>query len=559
MLAWQVMPTLMVVDSQRSKPNWVAGKDESVASDTSSLKNSGGAPLQQPGAILLISCYELGHQPIGLAQPVGFLEQKGYAPFTLDMSVEEFDAQRVEQACVVGISVPMHTALSLGCQVAERIRQINPNAHICFYGLYASLNAEYLLEHLADSVIGGEYETPLVNLLDQLAKSQSSPNAPPDTDSGFVAQIEGVSCSESIMSPFLKKISWPSYPSSPNSPGDSIFPIPTRATLPALSEYARLEYQGQEHVVGYAEASRGCLHTCLHCPIVPVYQGRFFLFPAPVVLADIRQQVKAGAVHITLGDPDFLNGPGHSLSIVRAMHEEFPHITFDFTTKIEHILKHQSTFKEFGQLGCLYVISAVESFSETVLVHLDKGHTRQDIFNAHAILQSVGITLRPSLVAFTPWTTFEDYAEMFELVEQHGLIDCIDPVQYSVRLLVPPGSALLTPPKTHPTPMAQFLGSLDQQKFQHTWAHPDPRMDALQKAVSKVVESSTKAKEDPERTFYRLWELVYDAAGLEFESLHKKASLNPDRVRPPRMTEPWFCCAEPTTDQFHSVECTSKT
>ena len=528
-------------------------------SHPSSPINMAGWPLQQPGAILLISCYELGHQPIGLAQPLGFLEQKGYAPCTLDLSVEEFDTQRVEQARVVGISVPMHTALSLGCQVAERIRQTNPNAHICFYGLYASLNAEFLLNHLADSVIGGEYEAPLVNLLGQLANTQSAQNTPHGTASDFATQLEGVSCAGSVVPPYLKRISGPSRVLTNNTSNDAKFPIPIRTTLPTLSEYARLEYQGQEHVVGYVEASRGCLHTCLHCPIVPVYQGRFFLFPAPVVLADIRQQVKAGAVHITLGDPDFLNGPGHSLNIVRAMHEEFPHLTFDFTTKIEHILKHQSLFKEFSQLGCLFVISAVESFSETVLTHLDKGHTRQDIFIAHDILQSVGITLRPSLVAFTPWTSLEDYAEMFDLVERHGLIDCIDPVQYSVRLLVPPGSALLTPPKTHPTPMAQFLGSLDQKKFQHTWSHPDPRMDALQKAVTKVVEYSTKAKEDPERTFYRLWELVYDTAGLEFASLNKAASMNLERVRPPRMTEPWFCCAEPTTDQFHSVECSSKT
>jgi radical SAM superfamily enzyme YgiQ (UPF0313 family) len=524
--------------------------------ETSSPTIMAVRPLRQPGAILLISCYELGHQPIGLAQPVGFLEQRGYAPCTLDLSVENFDVQGVEQARVVGISVPMHTALSLGCQVAERIRQTNPNAHICFYGLYASLNAAYLLEHLADSVIGGEYETPLVNLLDQLANSQSADNTPDNTDPGLVTQIEGVSNASSITIPFLKKISWPSRASTPSG---AFFPIPTRATLPALSEYARLEYQGKEHVVGYVEASRGCLHTCLHCPIVPVYQGRFFLFPAPVVLADIRQQVKAGAVHITLGDPDFLNGPGHSLNVVRTMHEKFPYLTFDFTTKIEHILKHQPVFKEFRQLGCLFVISAVESFIENVLVQLDKGHTRQDIFKAHDILRSVGITLRPSLVAFTPWTTLEDYAEMFSLVKQHEMIDCIDPVQYSVRLLVPPGSALLTPPKTHPAPMAHFLGSLDQQKFQHTWTHPDPRMDTLQKAVTKVVESSTKAKEDPERTFYRLWKLVYDTAGFEFDSLNNKAYLNPHRVRPPRMTEPWFCCAEPTTDQFHSVECSSKT
>ncbi|MEX2491378.1 MAG: CUAEP/CCAEP-tail radical SAM protein [Nitrospirales bacterium] len=549
----------MAVDSRRANPNAVIGKNAIVTSDPSSLKTNLGGTLQQPGAILLISCYELGHQPIGLAQPVGFLEQKGYTPSTLDLSVEDFDTQRVEQARVVGISVPMHTALSLGCQVAERIRQTHPNAHICFYGLYASLNAEYLLEHLADSVIGGEYETPLVNLLDQLANTQSAENIPHSTDPDLAAQVEGVSRASSITQPFLKKISWPSNASKPNTSDGVIFPTPTRTRLPALSEYARLEHQGQEHVVGYVEASRGCLHTCLHCPIVPVYQGRFFLFPAPVVLADIRQHVKAGAVHITLGDPDFLNGPGHSLNIVRAMHKEFPHLTFDFTTKIEHILKHQAAFKELSQLGCLFVISAVESFSETVLMHLDKGHTRHDIFKAHDILRSVGITLRPSLVAFTPWTTLENYTEMFALIDQHGLIDCIDPVQYSVRLLVPPGSALLTPPKTHPTPMAQFLESMDQQKFQYIWTHPDPRMDSLQKAVTTVVENSTKAKEDPEHTFYRLWELVADTAGLDFASLNKAVSMNPSRVRPPRMTEPWFCCAEPTTAQFHSMECSPKT
>jgi len=525
---------------------------------TSLKKNKTGA-LHQPGAILLISCYELGHQPIGLAQPVGFLEQKGYVPATLDLSVEKFDVQRIKRARAVGISVPMHTALSLGCQVAERIRQTNPNAHICFYGLYASLNAEYLLEHLADSVIGGEYETPFVNLLDKLANYQTFQNMPNGSSSGIVTQVEGVSSAGSIVPPILKKISGPFRTSTQNTSDEAVFPTPTRTGLPILSEYARLEYQGQEHVVGYVEASRGCLHTCLHCPIVPVYQGRFFVFPAPVVLEDIRQQVNAGARHITLGDPDFLNGPGHSLSIVRTMHKEFPHLTFDFTTKIEHILKHQSLFKEFRQLGCLFVISAVESFSETVLGHLDKGHTRQDIFMAHEILQAVGITLRPSLVAFTPWTTLDDYAEMFDLVELHGLIDCIDPVQYCVRLLVPPGSALLTPPKTHPTPIAQFLGELDQQKFQHTWSHPDPRMDSLQKAVTKIVEHSTKAKEDPEYTFYRLWELVYDTAGLKFSSLNKAVSMNPDRVRPPRMTEPWFCCAEPTSDQFQSVKCSSST
>ena len=132
------------------------------------VKDGEPVSLRRPGAVLLISCYELGHQPVGVAQPMGFLEQADYAPAALDISVEEFDAERVKQAWFIGISVPMHTALRLGVRVAELIREVNPTSHICFFGLYASINAEYLLSHVADSVIGGEYETPLVNLVNAL-------------------------------------------------------------------------------------------------------------------------------------------------------------------------------------------------------------------------------------------------------------------------------------------------------------------------------------------------------------------------------------------------------
>ena len=120
--------------------------------------------MKRPGAILLISCYELGHQPIGLASPLGFLERAGYVPDVMDIAVETLDVEKAARAEFVGICVPMHTALRLGVHVATRLRRINPTCHICFYGLYASLNAEYLLEHHADSVIGGEYETPLVEV-----------------------------------------------------------------------------------------------------------------------------------------------------------------------------------------------------------------------------------------------------------------------------------------------------------------------------------------------------------------------------------------------------------
>src|SRR3972149_9838662 len=99
--------------------------------------------------------------------------------------------------------------------------------------------------------------------------------------------------------------------------------------------------QGELRTVGYTEASRGCKHLWRHCPIVPIYEGRFRIVQREVVLADIRQQVEAGARHITFGDPDFLNGPGHALAVARGLHAEFPGLTFDVTAKIEHLLRHR--------------------------------------------------------------------------------------------------------------------------------------------------------------------------------------------------------------------------
>src|SRR5437764_504929 len=124
--------------------------------------------LRSPGSVLLISCYELGHQPFCTALSLGFLRRAGFAPAALDIAVEKFDTAPIAKARFVGISVPMHTALRLGVRVAARVREVNPEAVICFYGLYAALNADYLLEHAGDYCIGGEAETPLVALVEAL-------------------------------------------------------------------------------------------------------------------------------------------------------------------------------------------------------------------------------------------------------------------------------------------------------------------------------------------------------------------------------------------------------
>ena len=336
------------------------------------------------------------------------------------------------------------------------------------------------------------------------------------------------------------------------------FPTPSRAALPPLERYAHLERDGALTLAGYVEASRGCKHHCRHCPIPPVYGGRFFVVPPETVLADVRQLVAAGAAHITFGDPDFLNGPRHALAVARALHAEFPRVTFDVTTKVEHLLDRRADLPELAALGCIFIVSAVESLSDTVLAVLDKGHTAADVREAVRLVRAAGIAIRPTWVAFTPWTTLDDYRAMLDFVEDEGLVHHVDPVQYAVRLLIPPGSLLLKTGALRP-----HLGPLVPDKFYYEWAHPDLRMDALHAEVTALVADAAKQREDPAVTFTRITQAVEnmrgDAAGAEGQGGRRARSQSeclpfertsargarpvPPRpqTRAPRLTEAWFC------------------
>jgi radical SAM superfamily enzyme YgiQ (UPF0313 family) len=461
--------------------------------------------MREPGRILLVACYELGHQPLAVAWPAAFLERAGYAPAVLDLSVEPLDAEKVARAELVAISVPMHTALRLGVLAARRIRTLNPTAHICVYGLYAALNADELLaEGVADSVLAGELEEDLVTLVRRVETARS-------------AAAGGATRGPSRRTALTKLT----------------FPVPARTALPALKKYAHVEREGRRDLAAYVEASRGCKHHCRHCPIPPVYGGRFFVVPVETVLADVRQQVAAGATHVTFGDPDFLNGPRHALAVARALHAEFPETTFDFTAKIEHLLAQRGQLPELAALGCAFVVSAAESLDDRVLASLAKGHTRSDIVEALRVTRAAGLPLRPTWVAFTPWTTLDGYRDWLDFLAAEGLVDAVDPVQYGIRLLVPPGSLLLERPE-----MAPHLGGLVPGGFHHRWTHPDPRVDRLAEAVAAAVAAATERAEDPALTFDRVRALAADAAGA---AAPPPLALAAGRPRPPHLTEPWFC------------------
>jgi len=443
--------------------------------------------------IVLLATYEMGHQPLSLAWPLAALQAAGFDALAYDLSVQDFPEKDIRNAKLVAISVPMLTAMRLGVETAKRIRQTNPAAHICFYGLYAHHNAVYLRDaQLADSVLAGELEPELVRLAEGLdSPVQTRPTV------------------------LLERIN---------------YPIPQRADLPGLDVYARLDIGGELRLAGYTEATRGCLHTCTHCPVVPVYQGRFFAVPVDVVLADVRRQVAMGAEHITFGDPDFLNGPTHALRVAQAVHAAFPNLTFDFTAKVEHLIEHQAMLPELVRLGALYVISAFESTSDRVLDRLAKGHRGEDLDEALRVCRSAGLSLQPTWVAFTPWTMLEDYIEMLQWVRSREMIPDVPVVQFAVRLLVPPHSSMLEGDEEG------FFGELDPENFTHVWQHPDPRMDELHRFASDAVENACGRSQMD--TFFAIEEMAFVLADLPIPVAEAAVRL---AVPAPRLTEDWFC------------------
>jgi radical SAM superfamily enzyme YgiQ (UPF0313 family) len=458
--------------------------------------------------VVLISPYELGRQPFGLAEPAAWLREAGFQVRCLDLAIDRLDADAMADADLVALYVAMHTATRIAVEALPRIRALAPRAHLCAYGLYAPVNVDLFHGLGVGTVLGGESEPDLLALAEKLR--------------------DGHDVATSHAHVRLDKIP---------------FITPDRSTLPSLDRYAHLILaNGDQRVVGFAEASRGCKHLCRHCPVVPVYAGRFRIVPLEVVIADMRQQVAAGARHISFGDPDFFNGPTHARKVVEALHAEFPHITYDATIKIEHIIRSNELLGTLAETGCLFITSAVESVDDDILVHLDKGHTSEDFASAAAMLREAGIALAPTFVAFTPWTTVAGYARLLETLVDLAMVASVPPVQLAIRLLVPAGSRLLELPG-----FRHRLDDFDAALLGYPWKHTDPKVDALQARIQEVAETAEREQLGRRETFERIWRLAHGAC---------------DRIAPalpanvgepiPHHSEPWYCCAEPTSQQLQS-------
>lgn len=457
-----------------------------------------------PHRILLVSCYELGQEPLSLTVPAGILARAGIAARLLDLAVSPLDLDAVACAELVAISAPMHTALRLGRALATIVRRVNPECHVCFFGLYAGLNEAHLVPELADSCFGAEFEAPLLALAQQVD----------------LARVRGVRPRDAAPPS--------SAPTSERSPGRALDMTPLRDGLVNRERYAKLALGHERIEVGTVTTTRGCKHLCRHCPLPPVYAGSFYALPVARILDDVAAVVGRGARHIDFADADFLNGPTHALRVAREMARRFPGLTFDYTAKIEHLQAHVDVVAELHDLGNLFIVSAVESFNDAVLAALAKGHTRADALAVTRRLRAQGLVLRPTFVPFTPWETRASYAELFDIVEGEGLVEHVDPVQYSIRLLVPEGSLLLAAAEMQP-----HLDAFDAETLSYAWAHPDASMDELQRAIARAASAWDAVTEPHEVAFARLRALLDSAC---------RSGGRPGKPgRVPRLTEDWFC------------------
>lgn len=443
--------------------------------------------------IALISTYELGHQPLHLASPSAALAAAGHRVSVVDTAVDALDPASDWDA--VAISVPMHTARRLATDVVDAISRVRPDLPIALYGLYAGEGAD---DRIRARLIG-EYEPLLVEWADTLRGGTRI------------------------------------------SVANGSFLAPDRHGLADPTRYGRLQGGGSERVAGYVEASHGCRHRCRHCPIPAVYDGRYRIVDREAVLSDVDTQVAAGVEHLTWGDPDFLNGPRHALALLEEAHRRHPHLTHDLTIKVEHLLRHDDLLPRLAAAGTVFVVSAFESTDDRTLRLLDKGHTAADMAAVVGRVRSAGIDIRPSWLPFLPWTRPEDVVGIFRFLADHDLLGSTDPVQLSIRLLIPRESLMLGLAE-----VAEAVDGYDDAALTYRWRSADPRTDDLQRRLTERAEAAAGCGSDPVATLVEMWGDAVEAAGGDRSEVEIPAQVTRDR---PRLTETWFCCAEPTEVQ----------
>ena len=439
--------------------------------------------------ILLLSFYDLGKQPKIISELYKKLDNGSNQIDVVDYSIEEKNLT-LDNYDVLGIYASMHTASVLAEQYL-RDRKL-PNKLFVF-GLYANVFSEMFSNfqsiHSFDS-----------DELESLLEVQLNPNY--------------------------------SFKHS----------VPDRTILPSITDYSHIVDGSNNLIAGSVETTYGCKHECTHCPVPIEFKGMFKTFGTEKIITDVTNQVEEGAKHISFNDPDFFNGPKHALKILQLLNEKHPSITYDSTIKVEHILKYPDYFQELKNLNMLFVISAFETTNDHVLNILQKNHSFNDLNKAVELSLENNIDIRPTWMPFSPWTEQNDLISIIKLIENYKLRETVDPIQLTIKLLVPKNSLILKRPE-----MKEYLLDYDPASFSYAWQYKFPNIDNIQNELFTYV-----LQHESENEYTQYLGLVDILESHTNETLLNSEKYSQRIV--PKLSETWFCCAEPNKIQLDRIK-----
>ena len=173
---------------------------------------------------------------------------------------------------------------------------------------------------------------------------------------------------------------------------------------------------------------------------------------------------------------------------------------------------------------------------------LEKRHTREDFVNALILARSSGLTLCPTFIPFHPWTTLLSYLDLLSKIVEMDLVENVAPIQLAIRLLIPRYSRILELKE-----IENHLGHFDAEKLSYNWKSSDPNVDDLQSKVNQTIQQGLADGSTRRDIFKQVWMLANEACNKPIPAL-PNPNLDNDFV--PSMSEPWYCCADPTDAHF---------
>ena len=439
--------------------------------------------------ILLTSFYDLGKQPKIIAEIVDKYKAENIQFDIVDFSIDNPEIN-IDQYDVLGIYAPMHTATVLSI---EFLKNKSLPKKVFTFGLYGSVLEDFnsSIKHISN-IENGELDSFLDINKNKLFSLKNN--------------------------------------------------IPNRDILPDISNYAHLVNGSSNLIAGSVETTYGCKHSCTHCPIPISFNGNFKTYSLEKILFDVENQVNSGAMHISFNDPDFFNGPIHALKILENLNSKFPEVTYDSTIKVEHIIKYEKYFKELSSLNMIFVISAFETTNDEVLTILEKNHSSVDLANAIEISQTNNIDIRPTWMPFSPWTNQNDLIDIIKLIENYKLRETVDPIQLTIKLLIPKNSLIL-----QRSEIKVYLKDYDKNSLSYMWDYKDEKVNKLQVSLFNYLLDTPDLDEHSQ--YLGMVKIIENMTQSNLIS-----DLNYSYKNVPKLSETWFCCAEPSQIQLDRIK-----